>query len=73
MNIDGQANLDYWQLKDQEYEQEMAEKFTEIADCCKELHEEYSTNKEERFNTKIKNTNLNNKYDNIENERYAEI
>ena len=48
MNIDGQANLDYWQLKDQEYEQEMAEKFTEIADCCKELHEEYSTNKEER-------------------------
>ena len=73
MNIDGPANLDYWQLKDQEYEQEMAEKFTEIADCCKELHEEYSTNKEERFYTLLKLTNLINEYDNIENERYAEI
>ena len=73
INIEKQTNLTEWQLKDQECEQEMAEKFTEIADCCKELHEEYSTNKEERFYTLLKLTNLINEYDNIENERYAEI
>ena len=55
-------------FKDQEHEQEMAEKFTEISACCKELHEEHSTNKEERFYTLLKLTNLINEYDNIVND-----
>ena len=71
MNIEEQTNLTEWQLKDQEHEQEMAEKFTEIAACCKELHEEHSTNKEERFYTLLKLTNLINEYDNIVNDWLA--
>ena len=71
MNIKEQTNLTEWQLKDQEHEQEMAAKFTEISACCKELHEEYSTNKEERFYTLLKLTNLINEYDNIVNDWLA--
>ena len=71
INIEEQTNMTYWQFKDHEFEQEMAEKFSEIATCCKELHEEYSTNKDERFYTLLKLTNLINEYDNIVNDWLA--
>ena len=71
INIEEQTNMTYWQFKDHEFEQEMAEKYIEIANCCAELNEEYRIGKTERFDLLLKIKDLIDQYENIEEVRFT--